>query len=150
MRHEYRSAHIYELCLVADVGRTALPEPDVSIECCLLVARDNRDVLSLLTGEAPAFRSGVNPEAVRQDGAGPLAASMLTRIDEAPHEMLLLTAPRGLQNQAQPMMPLDAVNAKVAANDNLQFAEIADCNHYTIVMGGGAPEVARRLEAFLG
>lgn len=103
-----------------------------------------------LTGEAPALRSGVNPAAVLADGAGPVAPEMLTRIDEAPHPLLLLTAPRGLQNQPQPMMPLAAVSAKVAANDNLEFAEIPDCNHYTIVMGGGAATVAAHLERFLG
>ena len=103
-----------------------------------------------ITGTPPALRSGVNPEAVREDGAGPLAVSMLSRIDEATQQMLLLTAPRGLQNQPEPMMPVAAVEHKVAGNDRLQHIEIPDCNHYTIVMGSGAQPVARAMDDFLG
>lgn len=102
-----------------------------------------------LGGDAPNFKSRVNADAVSADAYGPLAPSMVTRIDDVPVPMLLLTAPRGLLNQAEPLLPAAAVAAKAAANDNLRCAEIADTNHYSIVMGAGAARVAAHIETFI-
>jgi len=102
-----------------------------------------------LTGEPGAMRSRVNPAAVREDALGPLAPHMVTLIDATRAPMLLLTAPRGLMNQPQPLLPLAAVADKVAKIPQLRHVEIADTNHYTIVTGSGCTRVAREIDAFV-
>jgi pimeloyl-ACP methyl ester carboxylesterase len=96
-----------------------------------------------------AFKSRVNPEAVRADGRGPLSPEMATRIDQVRQPTLLLTAPRGLFNQPQPFLPDDVVEAKLRINPNLRHARIPDTNHYTITLGQGAPLVARHIDEFV-
>jgi pimeloyl-ACP methyl ester carboxylesterase len=113
----------------------------------------NDDVVAFadydLAGEAPALRSRVNPEAVRADAYGPLDPSMVRRIAEIELPMLLLTAPRGLLNQAKPLLPPAAVAQAQARNDNLRCAEIEDTNHYSITLGAGAARVAGHIDAFI-
>lgn len=102
-----------------------------------------------LGGAPPDFRSRVNAEAVRLDAYGPLDPAMVNRIDEVDVPMLLLTAPRGLLNQDQPLLPSAAVAEKVMRNDNLTHAEITDTNHYSITLGGGAARVAAHIDTFI-
>lgn len=102
-----------------------------------------------LTGEPPALRSRVNAEAVRVDAYGPVDPRMITLIDSVPLPMLLLTAPRGILNQPKPLLPLSLVEAKCARLPNLRHVEIPDTNHYSIVMGAGAPLIAREIDAFV-
>lgn len=102
-----------------------------------------------LVGEPPRLRSGINGDAVSADAYGPLDPAMVTRIDEVTMPTLLLTAPRGLMNQAQPLLPAAAVAAKDAANANLEVSEITDTNHYSITLGAGAPRVAAAIAAFV-
>jgi pimeloyl-ACP methyl ester carboxylesterase len=96
-----------------------------------------------------AFKSRVNPEAVRADGRGPLSPEMATRIDQVQHPTLLLTAPRGLFDQPQPFLPDTVVRDKLRINPNLRHAQIPDTNHYTITLGRGAPQVARHIDEFI-
>jgi hypothetical protein len=63
--------------------------------------------------------------------------------------MLLLTATRGLLNQAEPLLPPAAVAEKGERNENLRVAEIADTNHYSITMGAGAARVAAHIDTFI-
>ncbi|HJP34963.1 MAG: alpha/beta hydrolase [Gammaproteobacteria bacterium] len=113
----------------------------------------NEDVVAFadydLGGAAPRFTSRVNPEAVRADAYGPLSPSMVNRVDEVAHPMLLLTATRGLLNQAEPLLPPAAVAEKGERNENLRVAEIADTNHYSITMGAGAARVAAHIDTFI-
>jgi len=103
-----------------------------------------------LVGEPPALRSSVCAEAVREDGAGPLAPAMRTRIDEVRQPRLLLTAPRGLQDQPEPLMPPELVRDKLASNPGLAHSEIPECNHYTIVMDAApAAATAAHIDRFL-
>ncbi|MGH8597042.1 MAG: alpha/beta fold hydrolase [Gammaproteobacteria bacterium] len=102
-----------------------------------------------LIGTPPAMISRVNREAVRVDAYGPLDPKMVTLIDQVCQPMVLLTAPRGLLNQAQPLLPLTAVADKCARLPNLTHVEIADTNHYSIMTGSGRFEVARQIDAFI-
>ncbi len=102
-----------------------------------------------LEGAAPEFRSRVNSAAVEADAHGPLDRAMVNRIDEVGLPMLLLTAPRGLLNQPEPLLPTAAIAEKLAHNKNLSCAEISDTNHYSITMGAGAGRVAEHIEAFI-
>lgn len=102
-----------------------------------------------LTGNPPEMVSKVNREAIRVDTYGPLDPVMVTLIDHVQQPMVLLTAPRGLLNQPQPLLPLRAVTEKCARLPNLRHVEIADTNHYSIVTGSGRVEVARQIDAFM-
>ena len=114
----------------------------------------NDDVVAFadydLVGEPPALRSGINADAVSADAYGPLDPAMVNRIDDVAVPTLLLTAPRGLMNQPQPLLPAAAVAAKDAANAHLEVREIADTNHYSITLGAGAARVAAAIETFVG
>lgn len=102
-----------------------------------------------LTGTPPEMVPKVNREAVRVDAYGPLDPTMVTLIDRVQKPMRLLTAPRGLLNQAQPLLPLHAIADKCARLPQLHHVEIADTNHYSIVTGSGRTEVARHLDEFV-
>jgi pimeloyl-ACP methyl ester carboxylesterase len=99
-----------------------------------------------LEGTPPALRSKVNVEAVRTDGAAPLSSDIATLIDRVRLPMLLLTAPRGLLNQPEPLLPKALVDATRARLPRLQWKEIPDTNHYTITMGSGAAAVAAEID----
>lgn len=102
-----------------------------------------------LTGAPPAMHSRVNKEAVRVDGYGPLDPEMVTLIDAVKLPMILLTAPRGLMNQPQPLLPRAAIAEKCAKLPNLEHVEIADTNHYSIMTGIGRMQVAKEINAFM-
>lgn len=102
-----------------------------------------------LTGEPPAMHSRVNPEAVKVDAYGPLAPEMVTLIDRVDVPMLLLTAPRGLLNQPQPLLPPAAVADKCARIPHLVHREIGDTNHYSIITGSGRAAVAAEIDRFV-
>ncbi|MGE0337118.1 MAG: alpha/beta fold hydrolase [Gammaproteobacteria bacterium] len=95
------------------------------------------------------LRSRTNPEAVRVDSYGPVDPAMPTLIDSIRVPMLLLTAPRGILNQPKPLLPASLVDAKCARLPNLRHVEIPDTNHYSIILGSGAPAVAREIDRFL-
>lgn len=101
-----------------------------------------------IAGAAPAVRSRVNKDAILTDAHDPLAPGMATRIDGLKCPMLLLTAPRGLLNQPEPLLPKKVIAEKVARIPNLRMVEIADTNHYTIVTGSGRERLARHIDEF--
>ena len=102
-----------------------------------------------LAGEPPAMHSRVNAEAVKVDAYGPLSPAMVTLIERIEVPMLLLTAPRGLLNQPQPLLPPAAVADKCARIPHLEHREIADTNHYSIITGSGRTRVAAEIERFV-
>ena len=113
----------------------------------------NDDVIAMidyeLGGIPPQLKPRVNPDAVYADSYGPLAPSMVTRIAEVQVPTLLLTAPRGLLNQPDPLLPKSAVAEKCASNPLVRHQEIADTNHYSIVTGAGAEPVAKEIDRFI-
>ena len=113
----------------------------------------NDDVLAYvnydLGGQPPEMRSVVNPAAIEVDSYGPMQPSMVKRIDEVSVPTLLLTAPRGLLNQEQPLLPVAAVADAEKRNAHVSVQEISDTNHYSILTGSGARPVAEAVKAFL-
>ena len=102
-----------------------------------------------LVGEPPAMRSRVNAAAVQADALHVQAPEMITLIDGIDLPMLLATAPRGLLNQPQPLLPLRAVADKCARLPQLEHLEIADTNHYSIVTGSGRAPLAAAIDRFI-
>lgn len=96
-----------------------------------------------LVGSPPELRSAVREEAVREDGADVILGE-----DDAGRLTVpatLLCAPLGLQNEPNPMQPLELVRQWVAGGPELrQGSRVPDVNHYTIVMSAaGARSVAQ-------
>jgi lipase len=102
-----------------------------------------------LTGTPPLMRSVVNSKAIEVDSYYPMAPEMVSRIDEVTCPTLLLTAPRGLLNQAKPLLPKEAVSNAVQRNAHVEAAEILNTNHYSILTGSGASSVAKAVRGFL-
>lgn len=123
-----------------------------------------------LTGAEPHLRPSTSLEAVRQDsmdlyGGGVVQAALVALADSAvapadlaepadlPPDPLeqgrtvsLMTAPRGMLNQAPGLYSPDAVEGWKARLPSVTVQEVPDVNHYTIVMGAtGASAVAREL-----
>jgi lipase len=99
-----------------------------------------------LSGVPPALRSSVNPDVLRPDGTDVL------RSDDA-HRLalpaVLLSAPRGMVNDPNPMQPLELVHAWAAEDpDRRRGLQVPDVNHYSITMGAaGAAAVAAQVRA---
>ncbi|HEY6399509.1 MAG TPA: hypothetical protein VIX82_18845, partial [Solirubrobacteraceae bacterium] len=102
-----------------------------------------------LTGEAPNLRSSVSEPSVHGD------ATELPEMGTAAHQLTvpanLLSAPRGLLNDPNPMQPQGVARAWAAGAPTQRRASVVpNVNHYTIVMGAaGAAVVARAIEAAL-
>lgn len=97
-----------------------------------------------LVGDPPDLRSSVSEDAVRGD------AAELHSIALPAHQLavpaVLVQAPRGLLNGPDPMVPLDAANAWAAEAPEMRTVRtVPDVNHYTIVLGPGAPHVAQAI-----
>ncbi len=96
-------------------------------------------------GEEPELRSSVSEQAVRGD-AGELA-TLGSAASELAMPATLLCAPRGLQNDPNPMQPLGVAQAWAAgAPDRREARLVEDVNHYTITLGArGAQAVAETI-----
>jgi pimeloyl-ACP methyl ester carboxylesterase len=98
-----------------------------------------------LGGEAPHLHSTVATAAVRTD------AHELFEIGKPAHRLAvpveMLRAPRGLQNDSNPVIPAELAAAWAdAAPGRRRVGEVADVNHYTVVMGAtGARAVAQAI-----
>jgi hypothetical protein len=107
-------------------------------------------VLADLAGEPGALRSITSPDAVRADGAALL-------LDEATREaaahvrapLHLLRAPRGILDDDKVMVPDDVLAEFLAVRPEASAELVEDSNHYTILMGAGAPRVAAAIERAL-
>ena len=102
-----------------------------------------------LVGTAPQLRSRVNAAPVMADAYALMEPEMVTLVDRVDIPMLLLTAPRGLLNQPEPLLPVAVVAEKVADVARLEHEEIGDTNHYTIVTGNGRARTAAAIERFV-
>ena len=97
-----------------------------------------------LVGEAPNLHPATRLEAVQQDSLqldGDLEyAAALAAL---PIGVDFVRAPRGLLNQVPPLYPDSEMERWRAALPEVEIHEVADVNHYTIVMGErGADAVA--------
>lgn len=98
-----------------------------------------------LGGEPPRLRSTVAKDAVRADAHELFEIGKPALRLNVPVEML--RAPRGLQNDPHPMIPAELAAAWAQADPGRRrVGEVADVNHYTIVMGAtGARAVAQAI-----
>jgi pimeloyl-ACP methyl ester carboxylesterase len=102
-----------------------------------------------LVGEPPELRSSVVEEAVRAD------AEEILEIGEPAHRLTvpatLLCAPRGLQDDPNPMQPVALVQAWAdEAPDRREVIQVPDSNHYTITLGApGAAAIANAIAGYL-
>lgn len=101
-----------------------------------------------LVGDGPEMRPAVSEAAVRADATDILSGEL------AAHEMtvptILVQAARGLQDQPEPMVPLEAANAWAAEDHgSRRVIPVADVNHYSLVLGRGAGAVADAIAAQL-
>ncbi len=103
-----------------------------------------------LVGTAPELRSSVVEGAVREDAADLLELADAAYRLEVPAQ--LLCAPRGLQDDPNPMQPLELARAWAAERPALREATLVpDVNHYTITLGArGAGAVAEAIAAACG
>jgi lipase len=101
-----------------------------------------------LIGTPPDLRSSVDPAPLERDGADVLRS---TDAREMTVPAVLLCAPRGLMNEANPMQPLSLVQEWAAQDgDRRRAVQVPDTNHYTIAMGAaGADVVAAEARAAL-
>ena len=106
-----------------------------------LVSYANHD----LGGHPPELRSVVAAEAVRTDAGEMFEIGKPARRLGVPVEMLL--APRGLQNDPNPLIPAGLAEAWAsAAPGHRSVRAVPDVNHYTIVMGAaGSRAVAQAI-----
>jgi lipase len=94
-----------------------------------------------LIGPEGTMRSAVNPDSVAADGRDVLQA---TAADALTVPARLLCAPRGLADEPNPMQPLALVQRWAQADpEHRRGLQVADTNHYSIVLGRrGAAAVA--------
>ena len=103
-----------------------------------------------LAGEPGAFKSKVNPVAVRQDGRDLFleAASYGDDLMRLQIPALLLYAPRGMLGQEGGLMAQPVVDHWAATAPRLSVELVPDTNHYTILMSDAAATVlVKRLTA---
>ena len=99
--------------------------------------------LADLTGEPPALRSVTSDAAVRTDGAAlVLDERTRTAIERVHAPVEVLRAPRGLLDDGQLMIPDSALEGFLATRPDVHVELDEDVNHYTNLMGAGAPRVA--------
>jgi lipase len=97
-------------------------------------------------------RSSVSLQAVREDSVGQLDTGVTIRRAEAlPVGTLFLRAPRGLFDDPGGLYPRELMDAHRSAFPQVTARDVADTNHYTIVMSeNGARAVAEALEELQG
>lgn len=100
-----------------------------------------------LVGTEPHLRSRTSAEAMRTDQVELYGAdSVVASLDELAHPATLLTAPRGLQNETPGLYSPEAIERWREALPSLVIEEVADTNHYTILMSArGASAVAEKV-----
>jgi pimeloyl-ACP methyl ester carboxylesterase len=98
-----------------------------------------------LGGAAPDLHSTVVKDAVRSDAQEIFETGKPAQRLVVPAE--LIRAPRGLQNDPNPLIAVDLAQAwAAAAPEQRNMLEVPDVNHYTVLMGtAGARAVAQRI-----
>jgi pimeloyl-ACP methyl ester carboxylesterase len=103
-----------------------------------------------LVEDGRVARCAASAVAVRTDSTEMVLDDVTrTALDRVRAPVRLLRAERGLFN-ADPLIPADALQAFAAAHPSVRVEEVADVNHYTLVMGHGPGprRVAAAIEAY--
>jgi lipase len=99
--------------------------------------------LADLTGEPGAMRSVTSEAVARVDGIALLVdEGTRTALERVRAPIQLLRAPRGLLDDDNLMIPDSVLDDFVARRPDVHVELVEDVNHYTILMGAGAPRVA--------
>jgi pimeloyl-ACP methyl ester carboxylesterase len=96
-------------------------------------------------------RCAASPAAVRADSRDMVLDDVTrTALDRVRAPVQLLRAERGLFD-AEPLIPAEALHAFAAAHPSVRVEEVADVNHYTLIMGHspGPRRVVAAIEASL-
>jgi lipase len=103
-----------------------------------------------LGGEPGALRSVTSADAVRVDGATLLVdAQALDAAKRVRAPLHVLRAPLGILADEKVLVPDDLLAELLAAQPAATAELVEDSNHYTILMGAGAPRVAAAIERAL-
>jgi pimeloyl-ACP methyl ester carboxylesterase len=107
--------------------------------------------LADLAGEPGVLRSVTSEAAARLDGAallvdGPTRAA----VDRVQLPIQLLLAPRGILDEEKTTIAESALEKFRASRPDAHAELVEDVNHYTILMGAGAPRVASAIARGLG
>ena len=90
----------------------------------------------------PVYRSRVSEDAVRADGRDLLDSDSNAKALEALADpCALLLAPRGLQNEDRPLIPVEVVTETRATLPHLVVTEVPDTNHYFVLLDDRAAGV---------
>ena len=103
-----------------------------------------KDLLSYeLTPVDGVFRVLANPEAIRV-GARQITVDPDTRAaaEDVAVSTHLIVVEKGTADQDGGMIPLDSARAVAEANPHVTMEYLEGLNHYTLVLGSGAPTVA--------
>jgi lipase len=99
---------------------------------------------------ATVYRSRVSEGAVRADGRDLLNGDDARKaLGALADPCSLLWAPRGLQNEDRPLLPVEVIAGAQALLPHLTVSEVSDTNHYLILLGDReaavvAAEIRRR------
>jgi lipase len=100
-------------------------------------------LVSELVEAGSGHRVKINPEAIREAArqitVDPVTNRAGERVTSPTH---LIVVERGTADQEGGMIPLDRAEAAVAANPALTMEYLVGVNHYTLLLGDGAPAVA--------
>jgi pimeloyl-ACP methyl ester carboxylesterase len=117
---------------------------------CDVDAYVSYDIESSPSAEAPdAVRSVVSPDAVHADSRELMVdEETRTAVRRVRAPAWLLRAPRGLRDEAErPLIPREVLDEFVAAQPEVRVENVADTNHYSILLGEG-PGPSRVAAAF--
>ncbi len=98
------------------------------------------------------YRSRVSREAVREDGRDLLDTDQVRKaLLSLSGPSLLMSAPRGIQNEERPLLPPEAIADAQGLLPHLTVTEVPDTNHYFLLLGdreaAAVAEGIRRLAA---
>ncbi|HWE11614.1 MAG TPA: alpha/beta hydrolase [Solirubrobacteraceae bacterium] len=105
-----------------------------------------------LVEDGRVVRCGASPAAVRTDSSEMVLDEVTrTALERVRAPVQLLRAERGLFD-ADPLIPVDILHSFAAGHPSVRVEEVADVNHYTLVMGhsAGPRRVAAAIETCCG
>jgi pimeloyl-ACP methyl ester carboxylesterase len=98
-----------------------------------------------LKGVAPALQPSTNPVAVEEDSRDLFGTDIINEtLKNLNKDVLLIRAPRGLQNEEGGLYPLPVLEAVLPQYPRIKLVTIDDTNHYDIALSDfGAHQVVK-------
>ena len=96
-----------------------------------------------ITSGESGLRVAVNPEAVMVSGREiTIRADLDTAVFRQTSPVHIIVVERGTADQPGGMIPLSTAETAASSYDHITYEYVPDVNHYTLVLGKGAPAVA--------